>query len=590
MEITLYKNCKLTNKYKEVFSMGRRNVLELYLNNLVKKLIEIDNTYQELNGTLVFDYEINPLSNIYEYNYMKIKSLIGNEEVIRYCFITSIELKNDLVYINYEEDIWHSYNKKIIGCNNSFLDSLRYLNLFQDYKNPHFLPIEYEGNGQYQISSEFGAITNARNYCLFIKLQYYALSSGSSSPIKSDRNEVLLQYADSTGKTTLNEISLYATIEMLLKLQNSYSFWYGNSANYFDILEFYIVPSAWISGFNYTSESFLFQLKNTGGTVILNGGSGKAFRTYTLNTFTPLFDIPVNFKVDKIGFLSRQFPVIQNGISRKCSISISANRYEFKVLFNYDNNIEDITDLFLLQPFYNTDGGEIVAQRNLEYTISQVSQTLKYKDAMVSFANAGRSYSETYSSSGSGTHGREKIISNLTRGKRKFPTSTLNSRFSGVTQSNNATSSYTTNYANSLNAVNKGVNSAVEAAMEGYINEFPRYAYTSKANVSATALINAFYGFCYFTLSSSNGNYVKYEVNNSGYTVFIPISDFSNLKINDENYFNNNNINYNVLSFSSIDIYGSFPSAIALGLEALLIKGIKIWYNENCEEDNMVVE
>ena len=50
-----------------------------------------------------------------------------------------------------------------------------------------------------------------------------------------------------------------------------------------------------------------------------------------------------------------------------------------------------------------------------------------------------------------------------------------------------------------------------------------------------------------------------------------------------------NTIHYDVIRFDAIDIYGSFPREIALTLNDIFEKGVKIWYDKEMTEDNYVV-
>ena len=138
LRITLYQGCKVNEKYEEVFCQGKISqsseleFFDYYLSSLQSEEIEIDNAYYENSGTLIFERKINE-EDIYKFNYMKILAYNGIDELIwkRYCFIDNISIKHGCLYIDYKEDIWHSYSKNIRGFNNSILSGTR----IKEYSN-----------------------------------------------------------------------------------------------------------------------------------------------------------------------------------------------------------------------------------------------------------------------------------------------------------------------------------------------------------------------------------------------------------------------------------------------------------------------
>ena len=62
-----------------------------------------------------------------------------------------------------------------------------------------------------------------------------------------------------------------------------------------------------------------------------------------------------------------------------------------------------------------------------------------------------------------------------------------------------------------------------------------------------------------------------------GYTVY----EFTN---NNDFIFNNYFTDYNILLFTDVIIYGSFPLNIKEALEDILTNGFKIWYNSELKE------
>ena len=177
LSITLYKNCILNETYQNVFSLAKRNnktILDLYLETLQKFTFDIYDAYYENNGEFVVDLSIfngTTLNSIYDYNYIRISqhdTLYSDPRLVRYCFVNSIKIKNDLVYLEYKEDIWHSYIDKVAGINESYMSRTR-LKSRLSLNEPIELPVEYDGNNQLTIYEE---IYNSLLYAL-VEVQLY---------------------------------------------------------------------------------------------------------------------------------------------------------------------------------------------------------------------------------------------------------------------------------------------------------------------------------------------------------------------------------------------------------------------------------
>ena len=121
LAIRLYKGCILNGNYNYVFSNGKRagmnrTVFEEYLDTLAYIDIAIPFAYYTNSRTLNIEYKQGQY-NIYDYNYMRIMEFDEEQEterLRRYCFIDSIEIRNDVCIISYSEDIWHSYINNIL--------------------------------------------------------------------------------------------------------------------------------------------------------------------------------------------------------------------------------------------------------------------------------------------------------------------------------------------------------------------------------------------------------------------------------------------------------------------------------------------
>lgn len=151
MRITIYKNCKLSNKYEEVFKST--TLLNTYLSTLSSLVIyNGDDIYFTNSGTLSIDNESTFDGS--KYNYMKIEV---NANITRYAFINSIVVVNGVAVIDYSEDTWSNYaidgNGYALHVKHSLLAQATSLtNAYGDYtlteinEMPKHIPVEYEGH------------------------------------------------------------------------------------------------------------------------------------------------------------------------------------------------------------------------------------------------------------------------------------------------------------------------------------------------------------------------------------------------------------------------------------------------------------
>lgn len=151
MRITIYKNCKLSNKYEEVFKST--TLLNTYLSTLSSLVIyNGDDIYFTNSGTLSIDNESTFDGS--KYNYMKIEV---NASITRYAFINSIVVVNGVAVVDYSEDTWSNYaidgNGYALKVKHSLLAQATALtNAYGDYSPteiadmPKHIPVEYEGH------------------------------------------------------------------------------------------------------------------------------------------------------------------------------------------------------------------------------------------------------------------------------------------------------------------------------------------------------------------------------------------------------------------------------------------------------------
>ena len=152
------------------------------------------------------------------------------------------------------------------------------------------------------------------------------------------------------------------------------------------------------------------------------------------------------------------------------------------------------------------------------------------------------------------------------------------------------------------NAINMNYHNDNFKIIHGVANDLMLYGQLNarafggaKGNFGRTdaKLINCVLGLRIFSKVPKNELIVKQMVNIYGYSTnyIIDNSNFSNLHLQDAAYFQNleTPINYNVIQFADAVVYGKFTNKIAVALGVILNSGVRIYYNENMQDDNLIV-
>ena len=563
LRITLYKDTILSNKYKEVFSLGIKtgeteSIFEKYLNTHVKRQIpDIENTYYENSGELVFDYNLvvgNYEDNIYEFNYLKIEEYENSVlRLKRYCFINKIEIKNELVYLEYEEDIWHSYSHNIKAFTNSYLCRSR----FTDYSliNIDWKKIiaKYSSNKPILYNS---ILDNHGQYNLILELQLYNL--------------------DTTGAITDRENYTVASLVHIVSPSDYYTFILGPGFIY-DILNKIIKNQAGglIDGKHYeVGDVFLVpaDFEVIQGThrvdfrLLVNGTEITAFTKLdnTGDTFEDGYEFTIqnNYKNIAIGNFSTQIELLNLGVDFTAKIKYFINEYNFKIQLECQNQILDITDDYRIEPPFLSLLSEEVSQKNL----SRMSTVMKNIFSMIS---SGLNILDT----------GDSWIQNLQGGI----ISGILGKVGGMTSSAKSMSS------GKYSAMKEVVNIA-ESYWNIKVANAPIFSSSQGKFTNSLNFCNSYYGLLLFSIDSINDDFVKDYTNNFGYEVYKFVNGIiQNLDLENPSRFETYSCNYNILKFDYCCLYGSFPLEIAHKLEEIFEKGVKIWYNHQMQPDYYVV-
>ena len=584
LKITLYKNCILNETYQNVFSVGKfglqnRSPLDKYLSTLSSLEIIIDDVYYKNSGTLVFDYLlVNNTETIYEYNYMKFE-LLDDEtsalKILRYCFVQDIRVQNDVVYLDYDEDVWSSYCDKIEGITESYLEQSRILSYQNKSISLYNLNEEYNGNNKILVDSSLMTINgnrelkNKRFKCL-IELQLYTLESAKSTPSRRISIYVALgAYAYNTINRTISEIltDLNKIVsnqpKAIVKLSQGGS--ESPEKYYYEVGDIYLLPSEFLLPIESSSLSvniYSFKLPGSGGTYT-------SFATSTglpkLNNYVSFSrTIEKDFKKISVGTILTQIPLEQNGTSIDLSVLISVGFSTIAVILSIKNKLIDITKDFRYELLFTSITSSEYAQRVIGNKIQNLNiNTQKELLNLTDKRNEQTRYAH-YSD----------LFSSLNP-VRLLSKGLFGGRATALEQE--------------IRMQEKSIKMNKLTQEQVYINS-PQYSSASGSFGNIPNLVNIYNGIVIFKIDADNYEFVKKSVNNFGFKVYEFLNDISLLQINDGYYFLSlqNPIYYNVIKFNKVNVYGEFPRDIAIQLNNILESSIKLWYDYKMRDDNYV--
>ena len=281
-----------------------------------------------------------------------------------------------------------------------------------------------------------------------------------------------------------------------------------------------------------------------------------------------------DYKIISLGTLSTQVPIKVNGTDIYYEILVNISQDNCYIYLNTGGEFTDITKDFTYNPPFNVISGEENALRRMNRHLGIISGILSLGSNLakggLSIAGAvglnnsleDRMQNLMYTRTGRLTTSRKKLdqIENLRERKSEIPYDLTKSL---------------------LNPSESSANSILDIVK---LNA-PYYSISKGSFISSDAVLNALFGIKIFKINSSNDDYVKKSVKNSGFEIYEIIDDISVLGLNQPEKYHTIGYNYNTIRFSSCDIYGSFPTEIAEQLNDIFLKGFKVWFIPTLQED-----
>lgn len=558
MKIILYKKCILSNSYSEVFDVFHKTkdpttneetvALQRYLSSLTKYEITADNVYVPNSGKITleldFDYE-NVSNNIYEYNYMYLEDTDNNFR--RYCFIDDITVVNGLAVISFSEDIWSNYASSM-EIRKSLLVRSR-ATKYGDWTIPFYAPgMAYEGNNELQINELFEKPQAYRQVAIICQVQLYQLSEQGTVSKREIYEFFVSNKVDTQSSYILMPVqSAYSTILDLIAYSSVNKISYNNEEWNYEIYNIILLPEIFNVSFEVVSP--ISVLKKSNVTTCINLLPDSVVGNESI-VYTAEKTINCNFKQFRIGTILSAFDVVQNGTPLKVKLGYFASKTEFGLYINFQNQIYDITNDFLLELPVSVQTADVTQQQ-------ASARELKTMNAKLGIAN-----------------GALQIRKGMLDTSIGFGSMLLGGAVGGVSGIGLMTGG-AGGFASGTSEIGKGITSIIGSKKELEIANRAQFVSNRGVKLLTNTALTANYGIVIFEIQPDNETEVQANIDNIGYVCNEIVDDLFNKPITDEVA-----TGYNVMRFDFANIFGNFTQNIAKALRAILYNGFKIWYDE----------
>lgn len=565
MKVTLYKNCILNNKYKDIFCS--RTILESYLNTLDNTVITLDDTFSRESDSLYLD-DVSPNFNVLDYNYIKIEDTL----ITFYAFIRSIKWLSESFIINYEEDIIANHFDKIKVRNGLQIRS-RLKKTFNNGVSANIKyfkePLESEGNNAPIISpvlkqvntklyDESGTVTNitAGDYdkvSFLVKLQLYELQTGTD--IEVEREPFIFKVCvDAQGwkyNLNINTGTFNAMDYVLNKIVKNQPIYHINGKLY-EIDQIFAVPTYLISNsedVSVTEQSDIIMFDEE-----LSGSIG--FIPIT-NKYGMLYELRSELAYDRklyaIGLINNSFDIVKNGTSVKANLRLEIYGYTLSIYLFVQNDMYEVTNLFEVDIPYQPITAQALQLRRIQLLIENNDIKTKVKNYNIDKKVANVTE----------VTGVFKGFTSLGEGVASKNASAISGGVTGIIDNivkTEGEKAQIKNNISNLNYKSSQINSALYSNAEIIANK--------------VSYKTAMYGLLTYKVDEENTSQITSLQNMTGYVINELVKD--NLNDTYKNYLINNNT-YDILQFSEVNLYGSIAQNYLSDIEDILLNGVRIW-------------
>lgn len=551
MELRLYKNCKLTQEYDNVFNS--KIVFERYLETLDATAydINLETSYYSVQsdgtGSIPIDFNYvsddQILGQINEYNYIRFTD--SNYNIVRYCFVTSIAVQNGIAIINYLEDIWHNY---VYGTKitNTYLAQARGVG-----SNPAKQIIDH-ASGKAPLVKEIKE--SEGKYCVIVKYQAYTTDTAGKitgrAPIAS-----ILGYRDPSTDEMIYEFSVDYSIEILiaslytetqkqdaLVVTSSFTKFMLNKVvdedynTNFEITDIYVVPAKYIYNVGWSDADHTANTLNFGvlpATGYFGYATSRISNTASYNITIEEINISdENYKIVSVGNYTMCIPVQYEGLGLTLQVKIFWSYSDFKIYYLFNKQIADVTECY-----------------NYNYPVSiESAENTQLKKLNVKLEN------DNYERS------KISLVTDTFGAVGQFASGLLTGNPSAIT---GAASNLTDSFISKKNAQQR----------LQLITNAGLYTSNSAVNANSNALMNAMVDLVIFYVDSENEDVVSAINEKFGRVCYFYKGDLIiNNTVDVPSY-----LSYEYYIVSDCDIFGNCVNDILRQLKNILMRGVRVW-------------
>ena len=552
MKVTLYKNCKLNNKYKDVFF--NKTYLETYLGLLTSIIVlnDSDTFSREIDNLYIDDANI---TDFKQYNYMKIEDTIGTF----YAFVNNIKWVNEVYQIFYEEDImsnWFEYTH----IRNSLLTGNKSLKLYKGTAKRDILlykyPLQSESNNYIKVESIIPSNQNPK-ISLIVKLQLYKLNQageaenritliGAISKYNILTDTINYDLYDNTVSSDFDEF-----IQVLLNKRGTEQLSYFGENYFYDIDKVYAIPTDFI-----VTNNVLIGFYSSFKLFDIDANSYYSFveiRNINNTGITKEYENTISYDrtIDSVGLLTRPIKIANNGTSIKVKFTVYVKGYGFAVFMNVQNKIIEVTNEFLVEmPFTQASSSELQLKR-LQLNLEENSLNNKIDNAETN---------------------RQRAIANLAIGASTGLLSGVANAFSGnLGGTISSADKMLSSVANSGADIDIAKNDIKYSEERIKLINQTIYSSSSILNNKFT-YINALYSVTIFKIDEDNTAQINQAVKLGGYLVRELVND-----VIQELDIENLTDHYEVFKFDEVNIYGIIAQDYVRFIERVLTNGVRVW-------------
>jgi len=472
----------------------------------------------------------------------------------RYCFIDDITVVNGLAVISFSEDIWSNYASSM-EIRKSLLVRSR-ATKYGDWSIPFYAPgMAYEGNNELQINELFEKPQAYRQVAIICQVQLYQLTTqGTISKREIYEFFVSNRVTDADSSYILMPVqSAFSTLLNLIAYSSANEITFNNEKWHYEVFNFILLPEIFNVSLNEVSPISVFKTGNVTTYINLLPDSvvGNESIVYTAEK-----TIDCNFKQFKIGTMASAFDVVQNGTPLKVKLGYFASKTEFGLYINFQNQIYDITNDFLLELPVSVQTADVTQQQASARELRSLNAKLGIAGGSIDIASGVMETAIGWATAGTGM-----ALGNVLGAAPYAGSEMVAKGASGV-------------FGGMAN-VGKGILRIIGSNKELEIANRAQFVSNRGIKLLTSTALVANYGVVIFEIQPDNASEVQANIDNTGYVCNEIVDDLFNKPITDTVA-----TAYNVMRFDFANVFGNFTQNIAKALRAILYSGFKIWYDE----------